>query len=76
MDSNYYLSHFNTFLAYYNKNSDFSACKSSKDLLNFFINFSNEIFGTNIKNLKYRKIYSELETPVIKFNDTELIDVE
>ena len=39
MDENYYLSHFNTILAYYNNKSDNSYYKDTNDLLNFFINF-------------------------------------
>lgn len=77
MDSYYYLSHFNTFLAYYNNNSDFSSYKNTNDLLNFYINFSNEVFGTDMKNLKYRKIYSDIGgKPIIKFSNAELIEVE
>ncbi len=75
MDRYYLLSHFNTFLAYYNKNSDYSAYKED-DLLNFFINFSNEIFGTDIKILKRRNYYSDLVIPIVKMKETENIEFD
>jgi len=76
MDEIYYLSHFNTILAYYNKDSDFSSYKEINDLLNFFINFSNENFGTAIKKLKKRKFYSDLDDTVIKMSDIEKKEIE
>lgn len=75
MDKSYYLSHFNTILAYYNTISDYSLYKEN-DLLNFYINFSNEVFGTDIKNIQPKHFCSDLIIPIIKMKDTENTEVE
>ena len=40
-------SFFNTFLAFYSPNRDYEKYKDNTTLMNFFISFSNNIFGTN-----------------------------
>ena len=47
-------SHFNTFLAYYNPDENMEKYKKKKikTLINFFIDFSNSTFGTDMKYVK------------------------
>ena len=40
-------SFFNTFLAFYSPNRDYEKYKDNTTLMNFFISFSNNVFGTN-----------------------------
>lgn len=52
-------SFFNTFLAFYSPKQNYSEYKDSRTLMNFFINFSNDVFNTNYKkqNDKFYFVY-------------------
>lgn len=52
-----YKYYFNTFLAYYNPDMQHELYNNSGSLVNFYINFSNDIFGTKIKNVENKHYY-------------------
>ena len=53
---------FNTILAYYNPEKNNSCYKKTDCLINFFINFVDDMFGTDIKNVKFQKFYIYMDT--------------
>lgn len=69
--SKYHRYNFNTILAYYNPDYNKGYYKKSDCLLNFFINFTNENFGTNIKNLPDEKFYIYMDSPIDKINEIQ-----
>lgn len=61
-------SYFSTFTAYYNPEQEYTHIKSSKTLINFFINFVNYEFSTNIP-VKKDKIICTISNCGAKYSD-------
>lgn len=70
-------SQFNTFLAYYNPDIDINEYKNTVSLINFFRQFSNDVFKTDFEYLKNKYVYyNSFETVWGNFNPSTFRIVE
>ncbi len=67
----YHKNSFNTFLAFYNPESNMENYNKTNSLLNFYINFTNETFGTEKENLPDKKFYNYLTSQCLKIHRLE-----
>ena len=59
---------YSTFTAYYNPDGYYDHVKNSKTLINFFINFSNYEFNTNVKNKPDKKLEIYKTEPIQEYS--------
>lgn len=65
---------FNTFIAYYNPDYDAKYYKNTDSHVNFFIDFLNENFGTNLKNVEAKHYY--MTDLFAKFSKMKMLDAK
>jgi len=67
----YHKYNFNSMLAYYNPDKNDALYDNTEGLLNFFINFANDTFGSAIENKPAKKFYVYIDGDVRNFDKLE-----